>query len=356
MADIIPVLLQVGRLRWRIPGEKDSTSILIVAEYNKPNQWPGKRDLVTVQRDKQLTLETALRHFLMQFVDIDLDLWIRPTFTERILGNASRRQMMILRDLEESKEEVSDLFTEKTVIALALHCLFLLQEMSMLETGQPPLTEEEIFKDGGPVEFFDTDDPSKPGTPLPNVTLDRQENWVKPSSGKGCPDNVRLPNVLAHISRLSLSLLDTQDPRNWPTVLHVLLLLSRIRRALYPTQPWMKKLRVAGNAITPLFEDVARYFYVCTDGGFVLSPRWDEEKYAVLVGRCRASVKQGAILRRLWARNCKFPPLWMSYTDILDAPVQIAEWDSYEKYRGMDGFANKVDFFSNGSDWHEVAQ
>src|SRR5699024_9605155 len=139
---------------------------------------------------------------------------------------------------------------------------------------------------------------------LPNVTLDRQEkeNRVQPSSGEGqgCPDIVRLPNVLTQISRLSFSLLDKQDPRDWLTVLYVLLLLSCIRRVLHPGQPWMKKVRVAGNAITPLFEDVARYFYVCTEGGFVLSPRWSEERYAALVGRCRVTVKQGNILRKLW--------------------------------------------------------
>lgn len=59
----------------------------------------------------------------MQFDDDDLDRWIRPTFTQRILGNASRRQKMILRDIEGSKEDITDLFTEKTVIALAIHCL-----------------------------------------------------------------------------------------------------------------------------------------------------------------------------------------------------------------------------------------
>lgn len=317
------MLSQVGPFRWRIPGERPSTSILIVAEYDKATHWRRQWDLATLQRrDKQLSFKAALNKFLIQFNELDLDRWIKPTFTERILGNASRRQEKILRDSDLAEEGITDLFSEETVIALALHCLFLVQEMSMFDTRSPHLTEEEIFKDGSPVEFFDTDDNSGTGPPLPNVTLDRQEK--NPESGPGsrnrCPDDVRLPNVLAHISRLSLSLLDTQDPRHWSTVLYVLLLLSRIRRALHPGQPWMKKIRVAGNAITPLFDDVARYFYVCTDGGFVLSPRWNEEKYAALVGHCRVAIKQGYLLRKLWVRHCKFSVTLMSYTNTTRCP------------------------------------
>jgi hypothetical protein len=70
----------------------------------------------------------------------------------------------------------------------------------------------------------------------------------------------------------------------------------------------MRTLYEAAETVENLFQDLARYHYVCTEGGRNLTPRWDREEYAARVGGgCPGSagaavkvVEHACLLHDLW--------------------------------------------------------
>ncbi|KAL2872598.1 uncharacterized protein BJX67DRAFT_339904 [Aspergillus lucknowensis] len=72
--------------------------------------------------------------------------------------------------------------------------------------------------------------------------------------------------MIEYIACLGFRLLETQDPRLWPTVVHLLLLLSTIEMLFSFRPEWVAALVDTPNPFWPFFGDPARYFYVSAGG------------------------------------------------------------------------------------------
>jgi hypothetical protein len=265
------------------------------------------------RRNKTMRFPELLHEFLSQFHDIN-PRW--GNFYERstvsLLSSAAQLQADLLRE----SPNLTDLSGENTVIALALHCLLLVRDFDYVDSEILNLTEEGLFADGSPVVI---EEPSydadrllpivevhrviwreralrESSTPLPWAPNTEGVNVSKP----GYHIESSLDATLTHISECLFRLLDTRDPRHWPTVLYGLLILILIRGCLSPTGRWLKIVRYAGSSLTPLSRDLARYYYICTDGGSIISDRWDEGAYAAQVGQYRIALDYARIFHELW--------------------------------------------------------
>ncbi|GIJ90965.1 hypothetical protein Asppvi_009930 [Aspergillus pseudoviridinutans] len=296
------------------------------------------------RRNKTMRFPELLHEFLSQFQDINprWGKWYERG-TERLLSSAARLQADLLRE----SPNFTDLSGENTVIALALHCLLLVRDFEYMATEILDLTEEGLFADGSPVVVpepsYDADR-LLPIVEVHRAILPERALRESPTPLPWAPPNTEGVNVskpgyhiesgldatLTHISDCLFRLLDSRDPRHWPTVLYGLVILILIRWCLLPMGRWLKSLRYAGSSLTPLSRDLARYYYICTDGGSIISDRWDEGDYAAQVGQYRVALDHARILHELWVN------------------ADHGQWKEIEGGGGIDGFPGKLEFFAHG--------
>ncbi|KAL3490286.1 hypothetical protein BJX62DRAFT_238264 [Aspergillus germanicus] len=323
--------------------EPDSIwDLLIFPTSCLPAQFPSFHDL--------------LMEFLSRFQDDNSHLLgYYGAVTHDILVAAAQFQADILRDHSSAIETTAaaDLSGETTIIALALRCFLDLHILDLIGMDCYGRTVEiaGLPKDGSVVEVLgiDRSDPFLTATAY-KVEGEQQDRLfdvrstttTKPpppasASTVGCHLDSNLHTMLSTLAQLSFQLLDTHDPRHWPTVLYVLLILTLMRQCLRYCLSWMSKLYEAAETVENLFQDLARYYYVCTEGGRILSSRWNKEEYAPLVGGgC-----SGSAAVKLVENACLLHDLWFDGED-------EGKWDSRERYKGLGGFARKLGDFADG--------
>ncbi|GIJ86679.1 hypothetical protein Asppvi_005571 [Aspergillus pseudoviridinutans] len=246
----------------------------------------------------------ALHDFLVQFQELERR-W-RGYFehaTENILASAARLQLEILRRSEPSFVPV-DLSSETTVIALALHLLLVVQDIRIVDGWAVPCTEEGVFADSS-LATFDGGYEYNPLSPFMRLHKKNEQEWTeicltetsqKPSYSLDASPNV----MMEYIIQSSFRLLDAQDPRHWPTVLFIILILYLCLPDMSPDSPWMSAIEDASKPLLPLLTDLARYYYISTDGGRLMSDSWAEEDFAARVGHHEESIKYTRMLNELW--------------------------------------------------------
>ncbi|KAL2811755.1 hypothetical protein BJX63DRAFT_433105 [Aspergillus granulosus] len=273
----------------------------------------------------------TLMEFLSRFLECDphlLDHYGGDTLD--ILLGAAQLQADILRDSSTNK---TDLSGDATIIALALRCFLDFHILDNIgldcygRTGQLSYLPE----DGSSVEVIFAPNDHKPFLSATAYKEKQRERLHIPAKTPGCHFESDLCTMLGSLARLSFQLLDEQDPQHWPTVLYVLLILSLIRDTLCYCPPWMRKIYDAGEILERLFQDLARYYYICTEGGQILTYRWNKENYGVRVGHCKSAVEHAGLLHDLW----------------LDGDEE-GQWNSRERYRGLEGFPRKLGEFADG--------
>lgn len=264
-------------------------------------------DLTAIQELSQhpiSTFQATLEIFLAQFYEPSYGWQNRfGHITTKTFSAAAQLQMNLLHA---SSASLIDLSSETTVIALSLHCFLIVYNLNLIALYAVNCTEDKLFEHGSSVVLIESGDNN--GWIFPTVQLHRLEKWRTLQS----PDsdfNVRKPGfhldsgldtMLDYITHLSFQLLNTQDPRHWPTVLHVLLIFEHIQRSLRPNQEWMQKVNDAHDSLDFVLRDLERYYYVCTDGGQILSNHWNEDDYGRRVGQDQIAIQNARILNRLW--------------------------------------------------------
>ncbi|KAL2871175.1 F-box protein [Aspergillus lucknowensis] len=342
------VVTRVPPIQWRIKGATPRSYMLISFDYGEVSDEMAASsmwDMSAIQRrNKTMRFPELLHEFLNQFQDINprWGQWYERN-TETLLSSAAQLQTDLLRE----SPNPSDLSSENTVIALALHCLLLVRDFGYVDGEILNLTEEELFDDGAPVVI---QEPSyDAGRVLPVVEVNRAIwgeralresptplSWIPPNtegvnaSKLGYDIEGGLDAMLTHILECLFRLLDSRDPRHWPTVLYGLVILILIRGCLTPLGRWLKTVRYAGSSLTPLNRDLSRYYYICTDGGSIISDRWDVGDYTAQVGLSRVAVDHARILHELWVNEGD------------------GKWKEIEEGEGIDGFPGKLQFFANG--------
>ncbi|KAL2825342.1 hypothetical protein BDW59DRAFT_161818 [Aspergillus cavernicola] len=330
-------VVRIPPLNWALPDGRPEAHLIIDVNYGLVSEEmiaSGMWHLSAILgRPGQRTFQQALHQFLAQFQELD-QRWHRQFehITEDILSAAAGLQMDLLR---RSTSTTVDLSTENTIIALTFNCLLILNGIHLITIYTDEGEVEWMLDNASPAVLLDSGYESD--SILPTITIHKQSererrelHGPKKNPKPGFHLDSDLETMLAYIAQLSFQLLNTQDPRHWPTVLYVLLIFVFIHMNLSSSQSWMEEICQASESLEPLFRDLARYYYVCTNGGQILSNRWDEEDYARRVGYDQVAVGHALLLNSLWLDS---------------AP---GDWETREEWRGIDGFPEKLYYFAHG--------
>ncbi|KAL2871599.1 uncharacterized protein BJX67DRAFT_342693 [Aspergillus lucknowensis] len=287
---------------------------------------------------QHLAFRETLDAFLHHFREIDphlLDFYGGGSMD--ILLAAARLQEGILRN---SAAAPTDFSGDTTIIALALRCLldFHIIDIINLSCYGGPM-EHDLPDDGSPVDLFNglgTDNPPLSAKGYKQTSDD--QSAVPTSLDEdipGCHFKSNPHTMLDTIIWLSFKLLDTGDPKHWPTVMYVLLILGLIQDSLFYCPMWMGRLYKASDILGRAFQGLAQYFYLSTEGGKILTYRWDKEDYVERVGHDHLAVEHACILHDLW----------------FDGDEQV-QWNKRKKYKGLKGFPTKLVEFADGEFRH----
>ncbi|KAL5332555.1 hypothetical protein BJX70DRAFT_383818 [Aspergillus crustosus] len=281
-----------------------------------------------------------LVEFLYQFRNPEV-------MTNLIVFSAAEYQLMILNRLESSSDpqsnnnsHITDLSSESTVIALALHCVIVCRDLNSISSRMPLNTgEDRYFHNNTSVNVMDRGRPYR--VLVPAVTISRhkqqQARYLPPRADHNKdslpPWHIDAPieDILSHVAELSSSLLATPNPRHWPTVFYVILLLYPMREVVAGCGPIMARMKETFQGVLCLFKDLARYFFVCAKGGWVVSPTWNAAEYAEAVDHDELAMKGAEILRELWEADDEF----------------VRECVQREDLKGVDGFVEKLLLFAS---------
>lgn len=265
-------------------------------------------DFTAIQRLPQHTASSPteiLDAFLTQFYSLDFSLsGYYEHMTSELISGAARLQFQLLHASHRAPS--ADLSGDTTVLALALHCLAMLYIMDIIDQYNVDIPEPELFRDGSPVVLMEHADDERRF--LPTVRVHKPEHrdlseldCERNSGASGLDLDREFHRMLEHVVRVSFYLLETRDPRHWPTVLYVLVALNMgARDSLHPFLRWRRKLGDAQKGFDLVFRDLVRYYYLCTDGGQILSDRWEKSEYAARVQRDQVAVEHAEMLNRLW--------------------------------------------------------
>ncbi|KAL4877766.1 hypothetical protein BJY04DRAFT_230352 [Aspergillus karnatakaensis] len=330
-------LSRIPPLSWRLPSSRPGMTILLEVDYEvtlentaKPVLWDLSSMWHSPRYDSS-TFTEVLQDFVSQFRQLNARLGnYFESETQEIYDAAVTLQENILCSLS---TPVTDLSTEATVIALACHCYVCFSAFDIIAGYSATMSEDELFDEGSPVVLLDNGDSDN--RIIPTIRASREELQRKPPSTRGLETDVPAPTshlhpdsdmyvLLTHLGHLCFQLLDSKDSRHWPTVLYVLGIMSDINYIFPHLRGWLRTTHVATKALDGLYNDLARYYYICTDGGVILSHRWSEEVYASRVGHDQSAVGHARLLHRIW----------------VDA--------GRPETQGVDGFGAKVEYFMAG--------
>ncbi|KAL2817662.1 hypothetical protein BDW59DRAFT_165819 [Aspergillus cavernicola] len=332
------VIVRIPPHSWAFQSSRSpKRGLLIEADYGPLSEgmiesamW--NLGIIRSRQTEDHTFNEALHDFLSQFDELD-QRWkgYFESATEDILKHAAQLQLDILR---KSVPPIvpTDLSGETTVIALALHLLLITVEISVIEGWTVHRTEEQLFDDGSPAHLLDAGYEYDRFIPSVRIYEKDEQEWkelcrAKDNQTPGYSLDAGPDVILEYIIQLSFRLLDTQDPRHWPTVLFVLLILYLTVPDLKPYQPWMQEFKHASEPLFPLLKDLARYYYISAVAD---SNNWTIADYATRVAHDEGSITWARWLSRLWLET------------------NDGVWETRDVERGIDGFPDKLDFFAHG--------
>jgi hypothetical protein len=227
--------------------------LLIDIDYNPVVEvlaTHGRRDLIAIL-PQHSTIESALPEFLTQFQETQRWNFFEP-ITLKLLSAAAQLQLDIMHNLSPIP---SDLSGENTVIVLALRCLLLVHDIALIDAHMVYNTEDMLFSDGEPAVLLDAG--FEFDSVIPTVLVHSRDQQIglqlqiPPNKEREQASNsvhgldYSFEDMVRSILRSSSRLLDTRDPRHWPTVLYVLLILALVQGSLQPQQPWMWRINKA---------------------------------------------------------------------------------------------------------------
>lgn len=320
----LSVLIRQPPSNWLLQSAHSSKYMLIEVDDDEilDASTSALLDFTAIQSLSQHTASSGssmeiLEAFLTQFHNLPVLLGgYYENMTSDLISAAARLQSQLLRKSDTVVSDTTphfptDLSSDDTVIALALHCLATIHFLDVIDLHNPNIPEAELFLNGSPVLIMEQEDDERRF--LPTVRLHQPEyhpvpglgsaisNQSTEESGSGLRLDREFHRMLEHVVHVSFRLLDAQDPRHWPTVLYVLVILSvGVRDSLHPFLRWKRRLRDAQEGFDLVFQDLARYYCICTDGGQILSGRWNREEYAARVQQDMVAVEHAEILNRLW--------------------------------------------------------
>ncbi|KAL4902327.1 hypothetical protein BDW74DRAFT_180829 [Aspergillus multicolor] len=261
-----------------------------------------------------LAFPAVLEQFLLQFDEMDhrwVRCWERPT--AMLLASAAKLQRDILQALDQST--VTDLSDQTTVVALTLQCLILASEFFEITCSVPLQPTIKLPMDGPLTIIYEA--ALEYDTVMPALRVRKQEKRPEPFP-------ICSPRIKEKLDY----------PQHWPTVLRVLLILHCTRDFLDSNYELLLPLAKVADSLNPLLSNLARYYYVGTEGGILMSHRWDEQTYAKQIGHWPVALEAARKIREMWVQDSN--------------NLELKEWDYYPNHTGLDGFLEKVEYFARG--------
>ncbi|KAL2820620.1 hypothetical protein BJX63DRAFT_279400 [Aspergillus granulosus] len=336
-------IMRIPPHNWAFPSaEYPDVFILVEFDYGPAAEFELHHattvcDLVLLRthRTQMRPFIGGLHDFLSQFLDLGQrwKMQFEPA-TEQMFAGAAKLQSEILDDLSQSAALPSDLSSEVMVLALALHLYLILRPFEIIDDTMLELSEDELFDEGSPVLVLDADyEHSIPSAEVHQKPMRRC--WRALRRGAGAPrpgyDIYATPDLMTeHIAQVCFRLLDTRDPRHWPIVLFVLVLLYHAMLSLQVRCPWMGGIDALGEALQVLVEDLAHYYYISTEGGILISDRWNEAEYTALVYGDERAIRYARMLNKLWLETDQ------------------GNWKARYGGQGIEKFSGKLNYFAFG--------
>ncbi|KAL3483149.1 hypothetical protein BJX62DRAFT_86410 [Aspergillus germanicus] len=313
-----PVLVRPSSTTWAFPSSIDpKRGLFVEIDHWDLDDWEIKTSFFDLAiHVKRLKPDEAywngVLEFLIQFVQLKHRLTeYFENYTEELLSLAASAQMDTIYDLNVELPSPVDLHHERTIIALALQFLAVAHDFSSFEdrsAESAESTEEELFAIEGPDHRVVLPCDYPPGSLYP-ITLVRQESkqeWGKVRQQHGVrpayAHDADPGPMLEYIVQTSFRMLDTWDPRHEPTVLYVLLILCMGLLEMDVTAPWLESVSCAQGPLYSLFEDLARYYFICTKGAPIMSDRWDIVEFPDRVCSDHLAAKNAHHLHEHWLK------------------------------------------------------
>jgi hypothetical protein len=242
--------------------------------------------------------------FVHYFADWGIDL----------LRYAAKLQRHLLS--KESAEPV-DMSDEITVIALALHCLVVVRNLNQA-------FDTDAFDPGDWLDAMEDNLPPESDDGWVTLRDPVQDEMIPFVAARHCsrrsdaiPDGVtackstlevdaEIGSTLSRIVRQLFGLLEKQDPRNWPTVLYTLLILSAVGWTL-SEDGWPPMYVFAPCYLSDTIRHLSQYYFISTNGGHPFKA-WDAAAHRVMTGTPNTGRPHWEMLNKLWRhRCCMFP-------------------------------------------------
>ncbi|KAL4989376.1 hypothetical protein BDW68DRAFT_175907 [Aspergillus falconensis] len=315
------VIERIPLVGWSVDSSPSNTPLVIEVDYNPMSQEMdefGIRDLTEIRhRNPGFGLQDALPIFLKQFTESKR--WpyaYHPPYRDA-LSAAAELQIEILEASDLVANPITDLSGERTVIALALHWTVIFNDFYLVNNRAPyhrsnGMDEKDVFERGWPATIIEPAFLAEENDvqPLVRVHKDNLSELVGPSTSRqhrpaaGLHDDAEFGVSLRYIAQISFRLLDTQDPKHWPTVLYILLLMAFFPGDhMFDGHSWLWNMIPAFEKLQQVVRDLAEYYYVCTWDGCLFWHTWNEKAYAGEVGTdqlAELAIEHSRKLYELW--------------------------------------------------------
>ncbi|KAL6239486.1 hypothetical protein BDW75DRAFT_236395 [Aspergillus navahoensis] len=361
------VLERIPLVGWFVDSSPSNTPLVIEVDYSPMAQELdefGIRDLTDIRhRNPGMELQEALPIFLKQFIESKRWPYAYHQPYRNALSAAAELQMEILEASDLVANPITDLSGERTIIALALHWTVIFNDFYLINNRAPyhrsdGMDEKDVFERGWPATIIEPAFLAEENDvqPLVRVHKDNLSEWKGPSAFRqhrpaaGLHDSADFGVSLRYIAQISFRLLDAQDPKHWPTVLYILLLMVFFPGLhTFEDHSWLWNMNPAFEKLQEVVRDLAEYYYVCTWEGCLFWHSWNEEEYASKVGTGRLAelaIEHSRKLHELWRfKKDERGLLWADYPDYdsLDHASFDSDSDDYVEVRS---FGEKIKAFA----------
>ncbi|KAL4977963.1 hypothetical protein BDW66DRAFT_149691 [Aspergillus desertorum] len=315
------VIERIPLVGWFVDSSPSNTPLVIEVDYSSMSKEMdefGIRDLTDIRhRNPGMGLQDALPIFLKQFTESKRWPCAYNSLYRDALSAAAELQIAILEASDLVAHPITDLSGERTIIALALHWTVIFNNFYHVSNRGPyhrtsGMDERDVFERGWPATIIEPAFLAEVNDvqPLIRVHKDNLSDLIGSSASRqhrpaaGLHDDADFGVSLRYIAQIAFRLLDTQDPKHWPTVLYILLLMVFFPGFhMFEGHSWLWNMIPASGKLQQVVRDLAEYYYVCTWEGCLFWHSWDEKEYASEVGTGRLAelaIEHSRKLHEFW--------------------------------------------------------
>ena len=242
---------------------------------------------------------SSITDFLQQFVTLG-SRWVGEyePITEFIIGQAAKFQ---LAWLQRANLAPADLLDESTMIASALYCLLLTNELNQVTNV---FTDESYLKkDSCHAHLADVEKNDRCIRPAVDVWRFRKDAHT---SEKPQPHGHSLASILRVVIQTAQSILYRRNPEDEPYIFHILSILLLVLQNVEFCGQWNETIDEAEEALRDCLHNLCHMFHLSTNNFHPLNEDFDIETYSSMVDANFLAVEHYRVLHQIWMDNSKY--------------------------------------------------